>query len=36
MMDWRGGDMAECVSSENGKIRKDVDDLLRFCYIGLW
>lgn len=29
-----GEGMAECESSENGEIRKDVDDLLRFCSLG--
>lgn len=29
-----GEGIAECESSENGEIRKDVDDLLRFCSLG--
>lgn len=44
MMEWLVGGwavcegrrvIAECESSENGEIRKDVDDLLRFCSLGL-
>ena len=32
---WGGGSgMAKCESSGNGEIRKDVDDLLRFCSLG--